>query len=245
MRILAIADEESKYLWDYFQKEKLEGIDLILSSGDLNPNYLSFLATFTTAPVLYVRGNHDDKYEKTPPDGCICIEDQIYVHEGVRILGLGGSMRYRPGIKFYIIDGVKIGIETGMGPTRINTILQSAFFKLADIIPEAQAIELMKAAAKATYGRKGDDVVAKNWAAIDEGAKQVVEVTVPESWKDAADEGLTMTHATSGRQDAIDFVNNIQAKVSAQEGNSLPVSAFTEYVDGTTPSGTSAYDRQI
>lgn len=74
MRILAIADEESKYLWDYFQKEKLEGIDLILSSGDLNPNYLSFLATFTTAPVLYVRGNHDDKYEKTPPDGCICIE---------------------------------------------------------------------------------------------------------------------------------------------------------------------------
>mgnify|MGYP000484138071 CR=1 FL=1 len=97
MRILAIADEESKYLWDYFQKEKLEGIDLILSSGDLNPNYLSFLATFTTAPVLYVRGNHDDKYEKTPPDGCICIEDQIYVHEGVRILGLGGSMQYIPG----------------------------------------------------------------------------------------------------------------------------------------------------
>ena len=147
-------------------------------------------------------------------------------------------------IKFYIIDGVKIGIETGMGPTRINTILQSAFFKLADIIPEAQAIELMKAAAKATYGRKGDDVVAKNWAAIDEGAKQVVEVTVPESWKDAADEGLTMTHATSGRQDAVDFVNNIQAKVSAQEGNSLPVSAFTEYVDGTTPSGTSAYEKR-
>ena len=70
-----------------------------------------------------------------------------------------------------------------MGPTRINTILQSAFFKLADIIPEEQAIELMKAAAKATYGRKGDDVVQKNWAAIDAGAKQVVEVQVPESWK--------------------------------------------------------------
>ena len=147
-------------------------------------------------------------------------------------------------IKFYVIDGVKIGIETGMGPTRINTILQSAFFKLADIIPEAQAIELMKAAAKATYGRKGDDVVAKNWAAIDEGAKQVVEVQVPESWKDAEDEGLTMTHATSGRKDAVDFVNNIQAKVSAQEGNSLPVSAFTDYVDGTTPSGTSAYEKR-
>ena len=147
-------------------------------------------------------------------------------------------------IKFYVIDGVKIGIETGMGPTRINTILQSAFFKLTGIIPEEQAIELMKAAAKATYGRKGDDVVQKNWAAIDAGAKQVVEVKVPDSWKGAADEGLAMTHAESGRKDAVDFVNNIQAKVSAQEGNSLPVSAFKDYVDGTTPSGTSAYEKR-
>ncbi len=97
MRILAIADEESPYLWDYFEKSKLDGIDLIISCGDLDPHYLSFLATFTTAPVLYVRGNHDEKYDKIPPDGCICIDDDIYVHEGVRILGLGGSMRYRPG----------------------------------------------------------------------------------------------------------------------------------------------------
>ena len=147
-------------------------------------------------------------------------------------------------IKFYVIDGVKIGIETGMGPTRINTILQSAFFKLAKIIPEEKAIELMKAAAKATYGRKGDDVVAKNWAAIDEGAKQIKEVAVPESWKDAADEGLTTTHAESGRADAVKFVNTIQAKVTSQEGNNLPVSAFADYVDGTTPSGTSAYEKR-
>ena len=147
-------------------------------------------------------------------------------------------------IKFYVIDGVKIGIETGMGPTRINTILQSAFFKLAKIIPEEKAIELMKAAAKATYGRKGDDVVAKNWAAIDEGAKQIKEVAVPESWKNAAGEGLTTTHAESGRADAVKFVNTIQAKVTSQEGNNLPVSAFADYVDGTTPSGTSAYEKR-
>ena len=147
-------------------------------------------------------------------------------------------------IKFYTIDGVKIGIETGMGPTRINTILQSAFFKLTGIIPEEQAIELMKAAAKATYGRKGDDVVQKNWAAIDAGAKQVVEVKVPESWKDAEDEGLFMAHATHGAQEAQDFVNNIQCKINAQEGNSLPVSAFKDYVDGTTPSGTAAYEKR-
>ncbi|MEF2770977.1 MAG: pyruvate:ferredoxin (flavodoxin) oxidoreductase, partial [Blautia caecimuris] len=147
-------------------------------------------------------------------------------------------------IKFYTIDGVKIGIETGMGPTRINTILQSAFFKLTGIIPEEQAIDLMKAAAKATYGRKGDDIVQKNWAAIDAGAKQVVEIQVPESWKDAADEGLHMTHAENGREDVVDFVNNIQSKVNAQEGNSLPVSAFKDYVDGTTPSGSSAYEKR-
>ena len=147
-------------------------------------------------------------------------------------------------IKFYTIDGVKIGIEVGMGPTRINTILQSAFFKLAAIIPEERAIELMKAAAKATYGRKGDDVVKKNWAAIDEGAKQVHEVTVPASWADAADEGLDFHKVSEGEKEVVDFVNNIQLAVSSQEGNKLPVSAFKDYVDGTTPSGTAAYEKR-
>ena len=147
------------------------------------------------------------------------------------------------GIKFYVIDGIKIGNEIGLGG-RINTVLQSAFFKLANIIPEEQAIDLMKAAAKATYGRKGDKIVQMNYDAIDAGAKQVVEITVPESWKDAADEGLAMGHAEKGRQEVVDFVNNIQAKVNAQEGNTLPVSAFNAYVDGTTPSGTAAYEKR-
>ena len=146
-------------------------------------------------------------------------------------------------IKFYVIDGIKIGKEIGLGG-RINTVLQSAFFKLANIIPEEQAIELMKAAAKATYGRKGDAIVQMNYDAIDAGAKQVVEVQVPESWKDCADEGLFMAHAEGGRTDVVDFVNNIQAKVNAQEGNTLPVSAFTDYVDGTTPSGSSAFEKR-
>ncbi len=97
MKILAIADEESKYLWDYFDKSKIEGIDLIISCGDLNPHYLSFLLTLSSVPVLYVHGNHDGKYENIPPEGCTCIDDEIYVHNGVRILGLGGSMRYKPG----------------------------------------------------------------------------------------------------------------------------------------------------
>lgn len=97
MKILAVADEESKYLWDYFEKEKLSGVDLILSAGDLDADYLSFLTTMYAIPLLYVHGNHDDKYEIKPPEGCICIDDEIYVYNGVRILGLGGSMRYRQG----------------------------------------------------------------------------------------------------------------------------------------------------
>ena len=97
MKILAIADEESKYLWDFYERGKLEDIDLILSAGDLAPEYLTFLVTMASVPVLYVHGNHDDKYAYKPPEGCICIDDSIYVYQGVRIMGLGGSMRYRPG----------------------------------------------------------------------------------------------------------------------------------------------------
>jgi len=146
-------------------------------------------------------------------------------------------------IKFYTIDGIKIGKEIGLGG-RINTVLQSAFFKLAAIIPEAEAIDLMKAAAKATYGRKGDKIVQMNYDAIDAGAKQVVEVAVPESWKSCEDEGLFAPEVKGGRDDVVAFVKNVQSKVNAQEGNSLPVSAFNEYVDGSTPSGSSAYEKR-
>ena len=146
-------------------------------------------------------------------------------------------------IKFYTIDGIKIGKEIGLGG-RINTVLQSAFFKLANIIPEEQAAELMKAAAKKSYGKKGDAIVQMNYDAIDAGAQQVVEIQVPESWKDCADEGLFTPEVKGGREDVVNFVKNIQSKVNAQEGNTLPVSAFTEYVDGTTPSGSSAFERR-
>ena len=147
-------------------------------------------------------------------------------------------------IKFYTIDGVKIGIETGMGPTRINTILQSAFFELTGIIPAEKANQLMKDAAQKTYGRKGQDVVEKNWAAIDAGAKNIHAVEVPASWASCEDEGLDYKVVTEGRKDVVDFVNNVQTKVSAQEGNTLPVSAFNDYVDGTTPSGSSAFEKR-
>lgn len=97
MKALVIADEESKYLWDYFAPEKLDGIDLIVSCGDLNAEYVSFLATMAHVPVLYVHGNHDGGYDRRPPEGALCIDDEVYVHNGLRIAGLGGSMRYRTG----------------------------------------------------------------------------------------------------------------------------------------------------
>lgn len=97
MKILLLADIECKALWDFYTKEQLEGIDLILSCGDLKAEYLSFLATMTQSPVLYVHGNHDTRYETHGPDGCICIDDKIYNYKGVRIFGLGGSMRYKEG----------------------------------------------------------------------------------------------------------------------------------------------------
>lgn len=84
MKILLLADEESKYYWDYFEKSKLEGIDLIISCGDLAPQFLSFMATFAKVPILYVHGNHDACYDETPPDGCICIDDDVYVHDACR-----------------------------------------------------------------------------------------------------------------------------------------------------------------
>lgn len=146
-------------------------------------------------------------------------------------------------IKFYTIDGIKIGKEIGLGG-RINTVLQSAFFALSNIIPAEKANELMKAAAKASYGKKGDKIVQMNYDAIDAGAQNVVEIQVPESWKSAEDVSLTGTPAAGARQDAVDFVNNIQKKINGQMGNTLPVSAFKDYVDGSTPSGTSAYEKR-
>lgn len=107
MKILFVADEESKMIWDFFRKEDYEDIDLIISCGDLKPEYLSFLVTMIGVPVLYIHGNHDGKYEKYPPEGCTCIEDKIYTYKGIRILGLGGSYRYKEGSHQYTESQMK------------------------------------------------------------------------------------------------------------------------------------------
>ena len=247
--IKIIGDNTDKYVQAYFDydSKKSGGITMShLRFGDkpIKSTYLIHQANFVACHnAAYVR-----KYNMVQElvDGgtfllnCPWTGDELDEH----LPGQVKAYIAKHHIKFYTIDGVKLGIESGMGPTRINTILQSAFFKLTGIIPEEKAIELMKAAAKKTYGLKGDDVVQKNWKAIDLGATGVVEVKVPESWADAKDEGLDYAKAVTGRKEVIDFVNDIQIKVSAQEGNSIPVSVVQRYTDGSTPSGTAAYEKR-
>ena len=97
MKILTISDEECPALWDYYIPGRLDGYDLIIACGDLNAKYLSFLVTMAKVPVLYVHGNHDVNYDIVPPEGCDCIDDHVVVYNGVRIMGLGGCLRYHRG----------------------------------------------------------------------------------------------------------------------------------------------------
>ena len=145
-------------------------------------------------------------------------------------------------INFYTIDGVKIAKEIGLGG-RINTILQSAFFKLANIIPADDAIKYMKDAATASYGKKGEHIVKMNHDAIDRGAQDVVKVDYPASWANAQDTDLTVK-AEGGREDVLKYVNTIQNPINAFEGSKLPVSAFKDYVNGVLPLGSSAYEKR-
>ncbi len=146
-------------------------------------------------------------------------------------------------IKFYTINGVDIGKKIGLG-NRINTVLQSAFFKLADIIPIDEAVKYMKEAATASYSKKGEAIVKMNHDAIDAGAGGVHEVKIPKEWANAEDTVMGMGKAEGSRKDLVDYVNRIQIPVNAQMGDSLPVSAFKDMPDGTFPQGSAAYEKR-
>ncbi len=145
-------------------------------------------------------------------------------------------------INFYTIDAFAIGKELGLG-TRTNTVLQSAFFSIAKIIPEEDAIKYMKDAATKSYGKKGEAVVKMNHDAIDRGANGYVKVDVPAAWKDAVDDSQKKV-ATGSRQDLVDYVNNVVFPVNTFHGKDLPVSTFEKYADGTSPQGTAAYEKR-
>ncbi|MEG1448734.1 MAG: pyruvate:ferredoxin (flavodoxin) oxidoreductase, partial [Oscillospiraceae bacterium] len=145
-------------------------------------------------------------------------------------------------INFYTIDGVAIGREIGLGG-RINTVLQSAFFKLANVIPAEDALQYMKDAATASYGKKGQKIVDMNHAAIDQGMGRVVKVEVPESWKTLKGD-YELPVATGDDKVLVDYVNNIQIPASFQVGDKLPVSTFKGAEDGTFPQGSAAFEKR-
>ena len=145
-------------------------------------------------------------------------------------------------INFYIINAIKVAREIGLG-NRTNTVLQSAFFSIANIIPAEDAIKYMKAAALKSFGKKGEDVVNMNYAAIDKGAGEVIKVDVPASWANAEGE-LAKHHFEGDNKFLIDFVNKVQVPVNAMRGNQIPVSTFVDIADGTFPQGTAAFEKR-
>ncbi len=140
-------------------------------------------------------------------------------------------------INFYIVDAVKIAQELGLG-SRINMIMQAAFFKLANVIPVEDAVKYLKESVEKTYGKKGKDVVEMNWKAIDAGCNALVKVNVPESWKTAVDTKPAEEKKTN------EWVEKIMVPMNRQEGNKLPVSAFIDAPDGTFPTGTTQYEKR-
>ncbi|WP_405346403.1 2-oxoacid:acceptor oxidoreductase family protein, partial [Ruminococcus sp.] len=144
-------------------------------------------------------------------------------------------------INFYTIDAIKIGKEIGLGG-RVNTVLQSAFFKIADIIPAEEAKQYMKEAAKKSYMKKGQAIVDMNYAAIDRGMEDVKKVEIPAEWLNAQDEVLG--EKAEGQGALVEYVNGILKPVNAYKGNKLPVSAFSDHIDGTCPNGSSAFEKR-
>ena len=140
-------------------------------------------------------------------------------------------------INFYTVNATKIASEIGLG-RRINMIMQSAFFKLAEIIPQEEATEYLKASIKKAYGKKGDKVVNMNYEAVEAGMNSLVKINVPESWKTATEDAKVET------KEVTDFVKNIMNPMNALEGDKLPVSAFNGLEDGTFPAGTAAYEKR-
>ncbi len=145
-------------------------------------------------------------------------------------------------INFYTIDGIGIGKEIGLGG-RINTILQSAFFKIADIIPAEEAKQYMKDAATKSYSKKGQAIVDMNHAAIERGMSDLKKIDVPAGWSDCSDDAAADI-TTGKREDVVKYVNTILKPVNAYKGNKLPVSAFMDHVDGTCPQGSAAYEKR-
>ena len=239
--IKIIGDNTDKYVQAYFDYDSKK-------SGGVTMSHLRFGDTPIRSTYLLDEADY------------IACHKQSYVYQYDVIKGLrkGGNFvlntiwtpeeldthlpaalkRYiaRNDIQFYTLDAVNIAKEIGLG-NRINMICQSAFFKLAEIIPEEDAVKYLKDSIKKTYGKKGDKIVNMNCEAVDQGIHALVKIDVPASWADAVDEEKAEVSEPA-------FIKNILRPMTAVEGNSLPVSAFDENIDGRFPAGTAAYEKR-
>lgn len=245
--IKIIGDHTDKYAQAYFDydSKKSGGVTIShLRFGDdkIKSTYLinkaDFVACHCPAYVNKYNMVQDLKEGGTFLLNCSWPADEV----GNHLPGQVKAYMAKNNIKFYIIDGIKVGKEIGLGG-RINTVLQAAFFKLSGIIPIDEAVQYMKDAATASYSKKGDDIVKMNHDAIDRGVTDAVEVPVPAEWANCEAENLHPVY-TGDRKDLVDFANNILAPVSSQDGYSLPVSTFVDMADGTFPQGSAAFEKR-
>jgi len=242
-----IGDHTDMYVQAYFDYDSKKSGGLTVShlrfgNSKITSTYLINKADFVAChKASYIRKY--DMVSDVKPGGVFLLNCPWTKAEEFEAHIPGQVKRYiaENDIQFYVIDGVAIGKEIGLG-NRINTVLQSAFFKLANIIPADDAIQYMKDAATASYSKKGEAIVKMNHDAIDMGAQKVVKVDVPASWKDAKDEDLTVKFDGQGR--LVEYVNNILNPINSFAGMKLPVSAFVPYADGEVPLGSSAFEKR-
>lgn len=242
-----IGDHTEKYVQAYFDYDSKKSRGLTVSHlrfGDepISSSYLIERADFVAChnPTYLYKYNMVQDVK----DGGIFLLNCCWREEQLGHY-LPGQVKRRlaeHNIQLYIIDAMRIGKEIGLND-KISTILQAAFFRLAGIIPIEEARKLMKEAARASYGKKGERIVQMNSEAIDRGIADVIRVKIPQEWCRGETESFD-TDLFPDRPDVMEYVERIQRAITAQEGNSLPVSAFTDYVDGSVPSGTSAHERR-
>ena len=242
-----IGDHTDKYIQAYFQydSKKTGGVTIShLRFGD-NPirspyyiNQADFVACHNPAYVIQGMKMVQD----VKPGGVFMINCQWSDEELAHHLNADAKKYIADNnIQLYTINAIDKAIEIGMGK-RTNTILQSAFFKLADVMPIDKAVEYMKAAAKKSYSKKGDAVVEMNYKAIDAGVDAVHKVEVPESWKNP--EADAPKAERTGRPEVVKLVNELLDPIAKMDGDSLPVSAFADKADGQYVTGASAYEKR-
>ena len=245
--IKIIGDHTEKSVQAYFQydSKKTGGVTIShLRFGDKpikSPYYIN-KADFVACHVPAYITKGFPIVRDVKPGGVFLVNSQWSFEELEHHLD-AASKRYiaNNNVQLYMINAIDLAKEIGMGK-RTNTILQSAFFTLAQVIPQERVIRYMKEAAEASYMKKGQEIVDMNFAAIDAGATAFTKVEVPAEWADAVDKKPTVR--LLGREKTVKMVDTISTAVNRMDGDSLPVSAFMDYVDGTFEVGAAAYEKR-